>query len=72
MWINTYSLDRHVFLGGCLRLESSCIQVNMVIWMRVGRKTNPTDLTSTHTHSLSLERFSSQATYGMISFIHPT
>jgi len=38
--------------------------------MGVGRKTNQTDLTSTH--SLSLEKFPSQAMYGMISFIHPT
>jgi len=38
--------------------------------MGVVGKTNQTDLTSTH--SLSIEKFSSQAKYGMISFIHPT
>jgi uncharacterized membrane protein len=30
-WINTFLLCRHFLLGGCLRLESSCIQVNTVL-----------------------------------------
>jgi hypothetical protein len=30
IWINTFSLGRHVLSGGRLRLESPGIQVNMV------------------------------------------
>lgn len=33
IWINTFSLSRHVLFiggGGHLRLETSCIQINMV------------------------------------------
>ena len=30
VWINAFSLGSNIFLGGHLRLESSCIQVNTV------------------------------------------
>ena len=40
MWINTFSLDRHVLLRGHLRLESSCIWVNVLSYHGVFKKFN--------------------------------
>ena len=31
IWVNTFSLGRHIFWGGHLRLKIACIQVNAVI-----------------------------------------
>jgi len=38
MWINSFSLDRYVLLGGRLRLELSCIWVNTVSYHGVFKK----------------------------------